>query len=575
VVQAREANKGHAFLTPPNFLKGHAQSGGQPLPAVLQSRMESFFQTDFSKVRVHVGPQAPSIGALAFTVGTDLYFAPGQYQPNTPGGQQLIGHELTHVVQQAQGRVANPYGSGMAVVHDPGLEEEAERMGKLAAQHRGRGKPTGAQVQRATMGMAAGEKPRGVQRAGGYKLVIGTYLHPKAAQLPEPLAGHSFVSIVQPDGNKKTYGFSPAHYGSYDPRRDLSKLRAGVPGVVHSDEDALSKPGVKVREYDIAPSQAQAAMAKVEEYRSGKHRYNLTNRQCSTFALDVLRAAKVEEPSSTAVSRPRDIYRQLPGEPQIQRAAKPAVQAAEDSDTGDKPPNMAERLKKFVWDEKSRGAMIPQYETKEFRVGDREREAICKGRVKQPRKGGVGMEEVTLTEPYQLTKHLDWLRRKALRRSRDQLWERLGIGQNKDDSQTAGINYVGGAGEDYVGGEKENVHLTVVAKEVPKGSIYLGETVDTILDWVLGPSVHVTRELHTPDPGNSRNPHYYRNKIKINERNSKFHWKVPRGETARYNAEEKALAKILDDQLVRMKQIIKEIRANAFEPIPVDEQKKI
>ena len=82
---------------------------------------------------MHVGSEAPSIGALAFTHGTDLYFAPGQYNPRSSQGQQLLGHELTHVVQQRAGRVRNPLGSGVAVVQDPALEAEAERMGMQAA----------------------------------------------------------------------------------------------------------------------------------------------------------------------------------------------------------------------------------------------------------------------------------------------------------------------------------------------------------------------------------------------------------------------------------------------------------
>ena len=95
--------------------------------------MESFFNTSFADVRVHVGHEAPSIGALAFTHGTDLYFAPGQYNPQSTQGQQLLGHELTHVVQQRAGRVRNPLGAGVAVVQDPALEAEAERMGLRAA----------------------------------------------------------------------------------------------------------------------------------------------------------------------------------------------------------------------------------------------------------------------------------------------------------------------------------------------------------------------------------------------------------------------------------------------------------
>ena len=123
---------GNAFALPTNFtLK--PRGSGQPLPEPIQKKMESFFNTSFADVRVHVGHEAPSIGALAFTHGTDLYFAPGQYNPQSTQGQQLLGHELTHVVQQRAGRVRNPLGTGVAVVQDPALEAEAERMGLRAA----------------------------------------------------------------------------------------------------------------------------------------------------------------------------------------------------------------------------------------------------------------------------------------------------------------------------------------------------------------------------------------------------------------------------------------------------------
>jgi hypothetical protein len=123
---------GHAFALPANFaLK--PQGSGQPLPEPIQKKMEAFFNASFADVRIHVGHEAASIGALAFTHGTDLYFAPGQYNPQSTHGQQLLGHELTHVVQQRAGRVRNPLGSGVAVVQDPALEAEAERMGLRAA----------------------------------------------------------------------------------------------------------------------------------------------------------------------------------------------------------------------------------------------------------------------------------------------------------------------------------------------------------------------------------------------------------------------------------------------------------
>ena len=95
--------------------------------------MEAALRADFSAVRVHIGPQAERIGAVAFTMGTHIYFAPGRFQPDTVQGQQLLGHELAHVVQQRQGRVRNPIGTGVAVVQDRILEAEADRMGLHAS----------------------------------------------------------------------------------------------------------------------------------------------------------------------------------------------------------------------------------------------------------------------------------------------------------------------------------------------------------------------------------------------------------------------------------------------------------
>lgn len=133
VVQ-RSAN-GQAFQLPEN-LSRFGGGGGQPLPGPVLQKMESFFGASFADVRVHVGPQASAIGALAFTQGSNLYFAQGQYNPHTPQGQQILGHELAHVVQQRAGRVRNPFGSGVAIVQDRSMEAEADRMGVRAASHK-------------------------------------------------------------------------------------------------------------------------------------------------------------------------------------------------------------------------------------------------------------------------------------------------------------------------------------------------------------------------------------------------------------------------------------------------------
>jgi hypothetical protein len=117
----------------PAHLANFGKTSGRPLPEVVQRKMESIFNTSFANVRVHVAPHAQQIGARAYTQGSNIYFAPGQYNPHSAHGQRLLAHELTHVVQQSAGRVVNPFGNGVAVVQDARLEAEANRMAMRAA----------------------------------------------------------------------------------------------------------------------------------------------------------------------------------------------------------------------------------------------------------------------------------------------------------------------------------------------------------------------------------------------------------------------------------------------------------
>jgi hypothetical protein len=111
-----------------------ATGGGQPLPEGLRGRMEGVFGAGLSAVRVHEGPEAESVGARAYAQGTDIHFAPGQYDPSSKHGQELIGHELTHVVQQARGGVQpTMQAAGLAINDSSGFEREADEMGAKAA----------------------------------------------------------------------------------------------------------------------------------------------------------------------------------------------------------------------------------------------------------------------------------------------------------------------------------------------------------------------------------------------------------------------------------------------------------
>jgi hypothetical protein len=81
-----------------------AKSGGQPLSPSVKEPMERAFGADFGGVRVHTGAQADglarSIQAKAFTTGQDVFFRQGAYEPGSRRWEELLAHELTHVVQQ-------------------------------------------------------------------------------------------------------------------------------------------------------------------------------------------------------------------------------------------------------------------------------------------------------------------------------------------------------------------------------------------------------------------------------------------------------------------------------------------
>ncbi len=80
------------------------KSGGTPLESSTREFMESRMGHDFSDVRIHKGSDAEStskdLNAKAYTVGKDIAFGKGEYQPETHEGKKLIAHELTHTIQQ-------------------------------------------------------------------------------------------------------------------------------------------------------------------------------------------------------------------------------------------------------------------------------------------------------------------------------------------------------------------------------------------------------------------------------------------------------------------------------------------
>jgi hypothetical protein len=110
-VQREAAGPGPtAAASAPGFqaaLSSARASGGEALPSAVRGFMEPRFGQDFRGVRVHRDATANElterVQAKAFTVGSDVFFRRGHFEPNSEQGKRLIAHELTHVVQQREG----------------------------------------------------------------------------------------------------------------------------------------------------------------------------------------------------------------------------------------------------------------------------------------------------------------------------------------------------------------------------------------------------------------------------------------------------------------------------------------
>jgi hypothetical protein len=107
-------------------------TGGVPLPAPVLQRMQRAFGTGFGRVRVHRGAQAEAFDAAAFTTGERIFLPRHGPSLTSAEGQALLGHELTHVLQQRSGRV-RAKGGGVSIDPHPHLEAEAEAAGHAVA----------------------------------------------------------------------------------------------------------------------------------------------------------------------------------------------------------------------------------------------------------------------------------------------------------------------------------------------------------------------------------------------------------------------------------------------------------
>jgi hypothetical protein len=144
-------------------------SSGAPLDAGVRADMEGRFGQDFGDVRVHSGADAHTsaagLSAQAYTVGSDIVFQQGRYDPGSADGAHMLAHELTHVVQQRNGPVDGTDVGGGVRVSDPG--DSFERAASANADHV-MGLP----------GSASASAGSSVQRHGDDDVDAQTYVEP-------------------------------------------------------------------------------------------------------------------------------------------------------------------------------------------------------------------------------------------------------------------------------------------------------------------------------------------------------------------------------------------------------------
>ena len=128
-----EHTAANAFSLKPPAYSIDGQS--PPDESTFFSQLEEKFQTDFSDIAIVTdSEEAAELGVKAFTQGNTIYFRSGEYNPGTPEGQEVIAHELTHVIQGQNNKVDhNEDLTEEPISVDPEIENEASAVGRRVA----------------------------------------------------------------------------------------------------------------------------------------------------------------------------------------------------------------------------------------------------------------------------------------------------------------------------------------------------------------------------------------------------------------------------------------------------------
>lgn len=213
----RKAFSGHpssaAGFEAPSIVQEVLRSPGEPLDAETRQTMETRFNWDFGRVKVHTDSRADrsakAVHAIAYTVGQDMVFASGRFAPGTSAGRKLIAHELAHTIQQGR---------------EPGRPEGSDRPAV------GTGRPGG---DRPKSGIAPDSAPR---LRPGHHSVLQRGGPEEEPLIPMPVFDEFDPVIIVPDIEGMPDFLRGAQVPISALRSALNVLRGRIPGMGGSED---------------------------------------------------------------------------------------------------------------------------------------------------------------------------------------------------------------------------------------------------------------------------------------------------------------------------------------------------
>lgn len=118
-------------LIAPDIVHEVLRGQGLPIPADVRQDMEARLGHDFADIRIHTGERAEAsadaVSADAYTVGRQIVFAQGRFNPASQQGRQLIAHELSHAATHSPG-MPTPSGELRVSTPSEAAEQHATRV---------------------------------------------------------------------------------------------------------------------------------------------------------------------------------------------------------------------------------------------------------------------------------------------------------------------------------------------------------------------------------------------------------------------------------------------------------------